>query len=99
MQIVIHNSGHHKMIIEAVIIELLHPSKDRILTTTVVNCRGLPAIKRRALDCDCYFSYPQSSWERELNENTNRLRCATYLHLALFSLIDWHSQTGGFHWL
>jgi IS30 family transposase len=61
--------------VEAELIRILSPIKDKILTITSDN--GLEFTNHKSiannLDCDYYFCHPYSSWERGLNEYTNGL--------------------------
>ncbi|HYX72532.1 MAG TPA: IS30 family transposase [Nitrososphaera sp.] len=61
--------------VEAAVIKLLKPIKDRVHTITSDNGKefaGHQAIAE-ALRADFYFAHPYHSWERGLNENTNGL--------------------------
>jgi transposase, IS30 family len=55
--------------------ELLAPLKDHLYTITSDNGKEFAAHEQiaKALQIDYYFAHPYSSWERGLNENTNRL--------------------------
>ncbi|MCF6193930.1 MAG: IS30 family transposase [Kangiellaceae bacterium] len=57
------------------IVELLTPFKNWLHTLTAVNGREFAEHLRVAkkLNTQFYFAYPFSSWERELNKNTNGL--------------------------
>ena len=61
--------------VEAEIVRILSPIKDKIHTITTDN--GLEFSNHKniseALNCDYYFCHPYSSWERGLNEYTNSL--------------------------
>jgi len=61
--------------VEAELIRILSPIKDKIMTITSDN--GLEFTNHKSiantLECDYYFCHPYSSWERGLNEYTNGL--------------------------
>jgi len=61
--------------VEAELLRILSPIKDKIMTITSDN--GLEFTNHKSiansLDCDYYFCHPYSSWERGLNEYTNGL--------------------------
>ena len=64
-----------KELVALAIIELLTPLKIWVHTITSDNGREFTshAMISKKLKCKFYFAHPYSSWERGLNENTNRL--------------------------
>ena len=56
-------------------IRALAPHKEWVKTITNDNGKEFAGHKSLAkkLDCDVYFAHPYSSWERGLNEYTNKL--------------------------
>ena len=61
--------------VTAEIVRLLAPYKERVQTITYDNGREFSTheLVNEGLDCQSYFAKPYHSWERGLNENTNRL--------------------------
>ena len=61
--------------VEAELIRILSPIKDKIITITSDNGFEFSNHKNisKSLECDYYFCHPYSSWERGLNEYTNGL--------------------------
>jgi len=61
--------------VEAELIRILSPIKDRIITITSDNGLEFSNHKNisQSLECDYYFCHPYSSWERGLNEYINGL--------------------------
>ncbi len=61
--------------VEAELVRILSPIKERILTITSDNGFEFSNHKNisKSLECDYYFCHPYSSWERGLNEYTNGL--------------------------
>ena len=57
------------------VVRLLRPCRERVHTITFDNGREFSQHRRisRALDCECYFTNPYSSWEKGGVENANGL--------------------------
>ena len=56
-------------------VSLLYPVKDKVLTITADNGKEFAYHKKisKNLNAKVYFAHPYHSWERGLNENTNKL--------------------------
>ena len=73
--IVENTKGKKADIVAKKLINALAPYKQWVKTITNDNGKEFSEHKKIAdkLDCDVYFAHPYSSWERGLNENTNKL--------------------------
>ena len=62
-------------LVSNVLIDMLTPYQDKVLTITIDNGKEFSMHKDIAntLKADVYFAHPYRSWERGLNENTNGL--------------------------
>ena len=62
-------------IVKDATVTLLSPVKDKVLTITADNGKEFAYHKKisKKLNAEVYFAHPYHSWERGLNENTNKL--------------------------
>lgn len=68
-------NGKNASALAEVVIEMMLPYKKAILSITSDNGKEFAEHQKisKALDLDFYFAHPYSSWERGLNEYTNKL--------------------------